>query len=61
MDATVASRAPSIARLAEASTNLEQRGGSLMQHSELRGPEKEENSTGEPAYLTTFSAKHTPK
>ena len=58
--ATVASRGPPIAYLAEASTNLGQQRESSMQHSELRGPEKEEDVTGKPACLAIVSAKHRP-
>ena len=58
LNATVASRAPSIAYLAEASTNLGQQRECLMQLSELRGLEKDEDITGKPAYLAIVSAKH---
>ena len=54
-----ASRATPIADSAEACANLEQQRESLIEHSELRGPEKEEDARGKPVYLTTVSAKHT--
>ena len=59
-NATFASRAPSITYSAEACTNLEQQRESLMQHSGLRKPEKEEDATGKFAHLTIVSAKHRP-
>ena len=59
-NAKAASRDSSITFSAEASTNLEQQRGSLMLDSGLRGPEKDEDVTGKPAYLAIISANHIP-
>ena len=59
-NATIASRGPRITYLAEAGTNHGQQGEYIMQHSELRELEKEEDIAGKPAFLTIVSAKHRP-
>ena len=59
-NATTAARGPPITYLAEASTNLGQQRESLMQHSDLRGLEKEEDIAGKPAYLTIVFTKQRP-
>ena len=59
-NAKAASRDSSITFSAEASTKLEQQRGSLTLESGLRGPEKDEDVTGKPAYLTIVSANHVP-
>ena len=51
---TIDSRGPLITYLAGVSTNHGQQGESLMQHSEFRGLEKEEDIAGKPAYITNF-------
>ena len=59
-NATTAARGPRTTYLAEASTNLGQQRESLMQHSDLRGLEKEEDIAGKPAYLTIVFTKQRP-